>query len=316
MATHAHAVGLVIDYFEIAKKPDDWLGIGHRVVHGGAHFSAPLKVTPETLRELTALIPLGAAAPAAQCGGDPSIDGRGCRTCRRSPASTPRSMPPSRRSPPALRCPRNLAGGIAALWISRPVLRSHSPCAAFDRGRRAEAPDRRASRQRRKHGGDPRRDVRRDHHGLLHPRRPGDGDARRRHRSRRAAAPAARRDDARRAGAPALSRERGQRRLRPHRRHEDAAGERRPQGETGNRALLLSHRNASWGRWRRRSADSMPWSSLAASARTRPASAHRSARTRRGSACSWMTRRTKAADRAFPSPDRGSRPGSCRPTRS
>jgi acetate kinase len=58
MATHARAVELVIDYFEIAKKPGDWLGIGHRVVHGGARFSAPVKVAPDTLRELAALIPL------------------------------------------------------------------------------------------------------------------------------------------------------------------------------------------------------------------------------------------------------------------
>jgi acetate kinase len=58
MATHANAVRLVIDYFKIAVQPSEWLGIGHRVVHGGERFSAPVKVSPETLRELTALIPL------------------------------------------------------------------------------------------------------------------------------------------------------------------------------------------------------------------------------------------------------------------
>ena len=58
IATHARAVQLVIDYFEIAKQPGEWLGIGHRVVHGGARFSAPVKVSPDTLRELAALIPL------------------------------------------------------------------------------------------------------------------------------------------------------------------------------------------------------------------------------------------------------------------
>ena len=58
MATHAHAVRLVIDYFKIAEQPSEWLGIGHRVVHGGERFSAPVKVSPDTLQELAALIPL------------------------------------------------------------------------------------------------------------------------------------------------------------------------------------------------------------------------------------------------------------------
>ena len=34
------------------------LGVGHRVVHGGARFTAPVVVTPEILGELRALIPL------------------------------------------------------------------------------------------------------------------------------------------------------------------------------------------------------------------------------------------------------------------
>ena len=34
------------------------LGVGHRVVHGGARFAGPTTVTPEVLKELQALIPL------------------------------------------------------------------------------------------------------------------------------------------------------------------------------------------------------------------------------------------------------------------
>ncbi len=34
------------------------LGVGHRVVHGGARYAAPIVVTPEVLQELTALVPL------------------------------------------------------------------------------------------------------------------------------------------------------------------------------------------------------------------------------------------------------------------
>jgi acetate kinase len=58
LATHADAVRLVIDYFRIAERPSEWLGIGHRVVHGGGRFLAPVKVSRDTLRELVALIPL------------------------------------------------------------------------------------------------------------------------------------------------------------------------------------------------------------------------------------------------------------------
>ena len=34
------------------------LGVGHRVVHGGAHYTAPTRVTPQVLEDLRALVPL------------------------------------------------------------------------------------------------------------------------------------------------------------------------------------------------------------------------------------------------------------------
>ena len=34
------------------------MGVGHRVVHGGAHFTKPTVVTPEILEDLRKLIPL------------------------------------------------------------------------------------------------------------------------------------------------------------------------------------------------------------------------------------------------------------------
>jgi len=58
IATHADAVQLLIDRLQIAERPGDWLGAGHRVVHGGTHFSKPAKITPETIHELAALVPL------------------------------------------------------------------------------------------------------------------------------------------------------------------------------------------------------------------------------------------------------------------
>lgn len=55
---HSDALKLLISRLEIAARPQDWLGAGHRVVHGGARFSEPVKITPDSLKELTALIPL------------------------------------------------------------------------------------------------------------------------------------------------------------------------------------------------------------------------------------------------------------------
>ncbi|HEV8388242.1 MAG TPA: acetate/propionate family kinase [Dongiaceae bacterium] len=58
VATHADAVQLLIHRLQIAQQSDQWLGVGHRVVHGGARFSQPVKVIPDTIHELVALIPL------------------------------------------------------------------------------------------------------------------------------------------------------------------------------------------------------------------------------------------------------------------
>src|SRR5690349_2990270 len=38
VATHADAVQLLIDRLQIAQNPGDWIGAGHRIVHGGARF--------------------------------------------------------------------------------------------------------------------------------------------------------------------------------------------------------------------------------------------------------------------------------------
>ena len=58
IATHADAVRLLIDRLRIAEEPGDWLGAGHRIVHGGARFAEPVKITPDTIRDLAALVPL------------------------------------------------------------------------------------------------------------------------------------------------------------------------------------------------------------------------------------------------------------------
>ena len=55
---HSDALKLLISRLEIAARPQEWLGAGHRVVHGGTRFSTPARVDGATLKELTSLIPL------------------------------------------------------------------------------------------------------------------------------------------------------------------------------------------------------------------------------------------------------------------
>ena len=58
LSSHADAMHLLIDRLQIAQNPGDWIGAGHRIVHGGTRFSEPVIVTAETIKELVALIPL------------------------------------------------------------------------------------------------------------------------------------------------------------------------------------------------------------------------------------------------------------------
>lgn len=58
LATHDDALGLLIDRLEIAARRQDWIGAGHRVVHGGTAFSAPLRIDAAAIEKLAALIPL------------------------------------------------------------------------------------------------------------------------------------------------------------------------------------------------------------------------------------------------------------------
>ena len=58
LASHDDALQLLIDRLEIAARRQDWLGAGHRVVHGGAQFAAPLRIDSAAIEALAALIPL------------------------------------------------------------------------------------------------------------------------------------------------------------------------------------------------------------------------------------------------------------------
>lgn len=56
--THETFLADLFDWIEHHLDGADMIGVGHRVVHGGAHFSAPARVTPSLLAALEALNPL------------------------------------------------------------------------------------------------------------------------------------------------------------------------------------------------------------------------------------------------------------------
>lgn len=56
--THETFLADLFDWIEHHLDGAEMIGVGHRVVHGGAHFSAPARVTPSLLGALEALNPL------------------------------------------------------------------------------------------------------------------------------------------------------------------------------------------------------------------------------------------------------------------
>ena len=115
------------------------LGVGHRVVHGGARFAGPTIVTPQVLeRAARRSIPLAPLHQPLQPRGDRRGLRAASRTCRRSPASTPAFIAVSRPSPSSCRCRGDPRRRRAALRLPRAVVRVHRVGAA--RGRRRRSP--------------------------------------------------------------------------------------------------------------------------------------------------------------------------------
>ena len=54
----AYLLGYLIDWIEDHIAPNVLVGIGHRMVHGGAEYREPLRITPEVMPRLRALVPL------------------------------------------------------------------------------------------------------------------------------------------------------------------------------------------------------------------------------------------------------------------
>jgi acetate kinase len=58
---HERAARLLIDWLEMEAGIKDVAAVGHRVVHGGARYGTPQRVTPELLAELQRLSPIDPA---------------------------------------------------------------------------------------------------------------------------------------------------------------------------------------------------------------------------------------------------------------
>ena len=95
---HAAATRAMIQISGKRLDGRDVSAVGHRIVHGGAEYSAPVRLTDQIIERLTSFIPL---APLHQPHNLAAI--RAIRTahpdlCRRSPVLTRRSIAASQRS--------------------------------------------------------------------------------------------------------------------------------------------------------------------------------------------------------------------------
>jgi acetate kinase len=58
ITSHQAALRLMVQHLGLQQQPADWLGIGHRVVHGGTLFTAPVLLTDGDIARLESLIAL------------------------------------------------------------------------------------------------------------------------------------------------------------------------------------------------------------------------------------------------------------------
>ena len=55
---HSGAINLILNWLSPSMQSGTFLAIGHRVVHGGQHYSAPVLINSSVLAELETLVPL------------------------------------------------------------------------------------------------------------------------------------------------------------------------------------------------------------------------------------------------------------------
>ncbi len=141
---HRNALEFVFEWIRRHSPGIDIVAAGHRIVHGGDHYSGPVMLDPRRRRHPRDADPAGAAAPAAQPAGDqvrftlmPEVRQVGCFD-----TSFHRTRHPVRGALPA--APRAVRRGREALRLPRPVLRLRGAPAARPAGRR-ESPRRTSS---------------------------------------------------------------------------------------------------------------------------------------------------------------------------
>ena len=127
------------------------LGVGHRVVHGGAAVRRADGRHARGARGSAGARAARAAPSAAQPRGDRGGGASGCRACRRSPASTPAFIAASRRWPSSCRCRARSAAPACSATASTACRTSTSRrCCRRSAPEIARRPrDRRAPGQRR-----------------------------------------------------------------------------------------------------------------------------------------------------------------------
>ena len=57
-ATHDDGLGAILSWIEAGTANAAMIAAGHRVVHGGVRYASPVRITPDVMRELEALVPL------------------------------------------------------------------------------------------------------------------------------------------------------------------------------------------------------------------------------------------------------------------
>lgn len=58
ITSHQAALHFLAGQLGLKDRPQDWLGIGHRIVHGGTLFTAPVVLTDDHIAALEGLVPL------------------------------------------------------------------------------------------------------------------------------------------------------------------------------------------------------------------------------------------------------------------
>ncbi len=183
----AHFLGAVEPYLGAARL----VGVGHRIVHGGTRFTEPVRLTPEVMTALDALVPLAPlhqphnlAAIRAVAALRPGLAQIACFDTAfhhaRPDLTTRIALPRALADEAGIR--RYGFHGLSYEYLSG-ALRERVPKLAQRPG------DRGASRQRRQPLRHARRKQRGHHNGFYGPRRVGDGHPPRRARPRRGALP-------------------------------------------------------------------------------------------------------------------------------